>query len=1713
MRKSEARFQNAFERAPIGMVLATPEGNFIRVNAALCKMLGYSRAELLEKNLRDISHQGDLANDLPNIQSMLDGTLDIYRTEKRYRHKSGTYIWAILSSSLTRDEEGRPRFFIAHIQDITERKTAEEERLAGQKQLRTLSELMTDYVFQLSLQENGDWTMSILAGNYHQATGFTERDISTPDDWQTVIHPDDLPQVRQIFAQVQHTRQSTEFDCRSLSAEGRLRWLHIIVSPELDEASGQIASMYGSVTNITEQKLAEEALKKSEEKWRTIIKTSPDGIAIVSPQGSIRFVSDNLLKLHGFENEQEMIDRHFLEFFDPAEHETAQFRLEELFKGNRLGAREFKVSRKDGSAFYVELAAELLRDQQGRPESIFAIERDITERKLAQQALEASELKFRTLFETMSQGVIYQDQTGRVIHANPAALQLLGLDLEELTRQAPLQPNWHAIHEDGSPFPPEDFPGDVALQSGRITSAVAGVYQPISQEYNWLSMTAIPEFHEGETAPFRVFTTLSDITDLKKALAELAHFNRDLEELAEQRTREIRQLSNLNDAILQNAGVAIVATRLDGTITTFNRAAELMLGYSADEVIGKMTPDHFHDQDELASTSREMAALGADHPTNLDVITQTSGVDTGGSKEWRMQRKDGTVFPCMLSLSSFLDADGQPGGLIGVARDTTEEKQMIAKLQESEERFYRLFSDHAAVMLIIDPANGLIEEANKAAISYYGYDFAHVKDIRISDINALSADQVHAEMESATRQHRNYFIFPHKLASGIVRTVEVHSSPIHIRGRQLLFSIIHDITDRVQAEAALRKSEAENRAILEVVPDLFFRLSRTGVFLNAHAGDPVNLFVPPDLFLGKHVREVLPAQIAQQAMESIEKAFLDKTTSTFEYGLMIHSEPRRYENRMVAISDDEVLSIVRDITERHQAEAAIHRSESLLKMMTMSTPLAFYVVDHQTDVISYFNHPFCEIWRIEHLEEKMLNEEIVHNDVMQACLVLLQDQHGFIDIINKFNYTDNRLVVEDELRLADGRILRLYSSQIRGQQDEYYGRLFIFEDITKRRTEESFVQMQRDLATRLSATSDLEQALQWSLESLSRIAYVDVTGIYLLNTETGNFDLAAQLNASPEFLAEGRYIVPDSPLSRNLRSGEAVFIQYPQAARSGIAFSNPDDLVSLAAAPILHEGRVIGSIHLGSKAATNFFSEHIVLLETLAAEIGAAVARIFAERALLNSQQNFRMLFETIDDFIFILDLHGRIILTNPAVQTRLGIGEDEIRGSHILDLHPNGRRQEAAQCLQGMLMGRTAYCPVPLLADNGSLIPVETRIIRGTWDGKEVMYGISRDISERQKTEQALREAEYRWHFALEGSGDGVWDWDLQINSLFYSRQWKSMLGYAEHEISNQYNEWSSRIHPADREHCSMDIGRHLRGESELYANEHRLQHKDGHYIWVLDRGKVVESADDGKPLRMIGTQTDITKLKVMEQTLREAVDREKELNDLKSKFISVASHEFRTPLATIMVATESLLAYHTKMTIPQQTERLIKIKSQVTDLNKIIEDLLQLSRLQTVDASLEPSEFDLKALIHEIVEELAPQAESVHIECRCDHSAFTVFLDKKQIRMALTNLLSNALKYSPPGQRVRLDIKQLESMVVLAIADQGIGIPEKEIRHLFSPFFRASNVGEIIGTGLGLNIVKECIVKHGGTIDVQSVENEGTTFTVQLPLRVDVHQSQESL
>lgn len=292
-------------------------------------------------------------------------------------------------------------------------------------------------------------------------------------------------------------------------------------------------------------------------------------------------------------------------------------------------------------------------------------------------------------------------------------------------------------------------------------------------------------------------------------------------------------------------------------------------------------------------------------------------------------------------------------------------------------------------------------------------------------------------------------------------------------------------------------------------------------------------------------------------------------------------------------------------------------------------------------------------------------------------------------------------------------------------------------------------------------------------------------------------------------------------------------------------------------------------------------------------------------------------------------------------------------------------------------------------------------------------------------------------------------------------------------------------------------DITERKRAENDLLRLTEELESK------VKERTKELSDALLELSHTNEGLEKEMEQRKKVESQIRGMLEKEKELNELKSRFVSMASHEFRTPLGGILTSVSLISRYPKTEDEPKREKHVQNIKKSVRNLTNILNDFLSLDKLEQGKVSSSPVHFSFTHFIDEAVDELRETSDKKH-NIVIDHavSEIKAFQDKDMIRNVVINLISNALKYSPENGTIKIHTNLSGSNILFEIQDQGIGIPEEDQKHLFERFFRAHNVTNLQGTGLGLNIVKRYLDLMGGKIEFTSKENEGTTFKVSLPL-----------
>jgi PAS domain S-box-containing protein len=372
--------------------------------------------------------------------------------------------------------------------------------------------------------------------------------------------------------------------------------------------------------------------------------------------------------------------------------------------------------------------------------------------------------------------------------------------------------------------------------------------------------------------------------------------------------------------------------------------------------------------------------------------------------------------------------------------------------------------------------------------------------------------------------------------------------------------------------------------------------------------------------------------------------------------------------------------------------------------------------------------------------------------------------------------------------------------------------------------------------------------------------------------------------------------------------------------------------------------------------------------------------------------------------------------------------------------------------------------------------------------------------IAERKQAIAALQQSEEKFRNLVEQTSDWVWEIDLNQCFIYVNPKVNQLLGYEPEELLGKTAYDLMRSDEAKRFATLIDF---YVAKQEPFTNlEEKLLHKAGQSVVLETSGSPIFNAQ-GKLQGYRGISRDITARKQVEQEIRRALTRERELNELKSRFISMTSHEFRTPMSTILLSAEMLENYSQFLTEEKRQKHFRRLKTAIAHIIYLLDDVSLLGQVEGGQAKLSLELVHLEELCRDLIEEIQGSIGAGRdIDFTCQGLPASTWLDKKLLRSVLSNLLSNALKYSSSDSTIQVRLTYHETQVVLEVQDWGIGIPPEDQPHLFESFHRAKNVTNIQGTGLGLAIAKRCIDLHNGRIEVESTLNVGTTFRVRLPL-----------
>lgn len=502
-------------------------------------------------------------------------------------------------------------------------------------------------------------------------------------------------------------------------------------------------------------------------------------------------------------------------------------------------------------------------------------------------------------------------------------------------------------------------------------------------------------------------------------------------------------------------------------------------------------------------------------------------------------------------------------------------------------------------------------------------------------------------------------------------------------------------------------------------------------------------------------------------------------------------------------------------------------------------------------------------------------------------------------------------------------------------------------------------------------------------------------------------------------------------------------------------------------------------------------------------------ARKAAEQAIHQSEERYRAVIDNVTEGILVLQ-GSRIVFSNPTLHRLIGYDAAEVgRTDFINFVYPDDRPKVMDRHMR-RLRGEAVEprYDFRVMHKDGTVRWFDIGAVQIAWSGAPAVLAFVADITDRKRLEESLRES-------VEALGrnnaerEAILDATLVGISLVKERrhQWVNrrlaeMLGYAPEELVGQ----PTAVHFAEREDWQA-IGEAAYGELDAgrsYVGEVRMRRKDGSVFWAQIMGTRVEAQDAGQGY--IWSYLDISVRRQAEEEIRAALDRQRELNELRTRFVSMTSHEFRTPLATILSSEELLRHYGDKLPAAERDNLYDSIEGAVRRMAAMLENVLLIGRADAERLDFRPAPLDVAAFCRQLADEARSAAPA---DCRPSALQLDFALpatplpaDEKLLRHVLGNLLSNAIKYSPQGGRVRFAARHDGDGLEFAVEDQGIGIPAEDLPRLFETFHRASNVGSIHGTGLGLAIVKRAVDRMGGRIDVDSTVGAGTRFLIRVPI-----------
>jgi PAS domain S-box-containing protein len=1422
--------------------------------------------------------------------------------------------------------------------------------------------------------------------------------------------------------------------------------------------------------------------------------------------------------------------------------------------------------KKDGTILHVMLQIHNVqwRGRQARHVMIT----DITKIIHLENSLEQSQSKLKILFDTMAQGVVFQNSKGEIIDFNKAAEHILGLSYSQLIGKNTFEANWKALKGDGSPIRGEDHPAIVALNTGEpVNDFEMGLYNPILGKHIWILVSCIPLTHEGDGHPHQVYSSFTDITAQK--------------ELEQNLSLEITRRKILFNMSID--GMVILGS--NRSVLECNESFANMLGYSVDEVMQLKV----WDWDDVYDS--EEKTLG-DYPE----LPKESGY-----MATRARRKDKTVIDVEVTWVP-IEWDAHQN-LFCIYRDVTVRNAAERNLRLSEERFQKIFNSTPAAISVLDPVSGQIKDINPSFERLYectreeavGKTAQELGILIDSEDMSVIVNRVNANVskpnytsEGKTRTGRHLYL---------MHAIEKTS----FNDNEYLIASTIDITQQKVAEIALRKSEEKYKFITEMVDDVIWILD-----LSTNKFE----YVSPSVH---KLRGYTPEEVMA---ESLDKALTPESNLKVK-ALLESNIP------LVMAGQPEVSSPITEIDQPTKSGNIVH-TEVATKVLLSPEGLPSKVIGASRDISfrkkveKHFEDEIrlLDICNNSSTANQLIERVIVHLKEMCKCenasmmvkIVAGIPQVGLTKNQDYFIRTVDSQLADHvwSLPSADGsssdtcfciNVMNGYESKNK-QCSTSFGsfwtnaktQLFNCEQPCVRSdkkhcvftTQESIAWFPIKTGSQFIGMLQLDdkkpdffsEALIAEIESM--VNYIGISlskinaeqelkesSLFLKQVIKGANEGIIVVDAEQNIKVWNTYLsritgIPDSEtLGENavelFRSiGNTQLKQRIERTLKGeipepieyTIYNKKEDCTIVAWEVLTPLTNVKGTINgvigiirdITDRKKAETAAETFSRLYATLSQVNQAIARNNNETEL------FQIICDVAIEFgKFSLAWIGEY---NANSNTIIPIASSSIQGVYLpfteieLSQPPfnEGLTNKTIQskdvvfCKDIHADSTMAHwqpyasngeyhsvAAIPLFRNNDvmgvfSLYAPDVDFFNSQ-DEADLIREMGLDISfaldaidahkKREATDNVLKQTTERLSLATSAAQIGVWDWDISKQTIIWDSQME-VIYEMDSSIDVNYDDWFNFVVGEDRELFQMKIKESLE-QSELGECEYRIATNNGNIKYVRSAWRVMRDQYNCAQ-RMIGISIDVTERK---QAIVDRIEREaaEQANRAKSEFLANVSHEIRTPMNAIIGYSELL---HQTLRDNKQLMQADSILSSSKSLLNIINDLLDISKIEAGKMDLEFDFFDIHHLLKEIKQLFTAKAaeKNLLLDMTIDDDVpKALFVDETRMGQILINLIGNSIKFTHVGRvyvQMSAKIKSGSTTdITIQVGDTGIGIPIDEQQHVFNPFYQITGQAKrkYGGTGLGLAIAQRYVEMMHGSITIKSEVNKGTVFTIFLP------------